>query len=94
MASQNPQRCGRRLQLWNSWPAANAGHRTAAATSSAYNAGVAAGTTYAMGSISAALPAGCMQNNVGGGTYYLCGNTWFSPSYGANGICYRVVPTP
>ena len=29
-----------------------------------------------------------------GGSYYLCGNTWFSPSYGANGIIYRVAPTP
>jgi hypothetical protein len=31
---------------------------------------------------------------VNGATYYLCGNTWFSPSYGANGVYYRVVPTP
>ena len=29
-----------------------------------------------------------------GGTYYLCGNTWFKPSYGANGVYYRVVPAP
>jgi hypothetical protein len=29
-----------------------------------------------------------------GQTYYLCGNTWFQPSYGANGVSYRVVPTP
>ncbi len=42
-----------------------------------------------------ALPAGCITPSVsGGGTYYLCGNTWFSPAYGANGIYYRVVPTP
>jgi hypothetical protein len=27
-------------------------------------------------------------------TYYLSGNTWFQPSYGANGVFYRVVPTP
>ena len=27
-------------------------------------------------------------------TYYLNGNTWFQPSYGANGVYYRVVPTP
>jgi hypothetical protein len=26
--------------------------------------------------------------------YYLCGNTWFSAFYGANGVSYRVVPTP
>jgi hypothetical protein len=25
---------------------------------------------------------------------YLCGNTWFQPSFGANGVYYRVVPTP
>ena len=29
-----------------------------------------------------------------GGTYYLNGNTWFQPSYGANGVFYKVVPTP
>jgi hypothetical protein len=27
-------------------------------------------------------------------TYYVCGNTWFQPSYGANGVSYRVIPTP
>jgi len=31
---------------------------------------------------------------VNGTTYYLCGNTWFTASYGANGVFYRVVPTP
>ena len=40
------------------------------------------------------LPAGCAPENVGGATYYICGNTWFSPNYGANGVYYRVVPTP
>jgi hypothetical protein len=25
---------------------------------------------------------------------YLCGNTWFSAAYGANGLYYRVVTTP
>lgn len=61
-------------------------------------AGVAAGggaaTTYAMGAIYPTLPAGCITPTVQGGTYYLCGNTWFKPSYGANGVYYRVVPTP
>jgi len=27
-------------------------------------------------------------------TYYLNGNTWFKPSYGANGVYYTVVPAP
>jgi hypothetical protein len=32
--------------------------------------------------------------NVHGTTYYLCGNTWFQPNYGANGVYYKVVPAP
>jgi hypothetical protein len=78
---------------------------TAAATTSAYNAGVAAGVAatgapapaggaYVMGQSYASLPAGCMSPSVQGKTYYLCGNTWFQPAYGANGVFYRVVPTP
>ena len=73
-----------------------------ASTSAAYDAGVAAGaatasatsTTYAMGATYAKLPAGCITPDVHGKTYYLCGNTWFQPSYGANGVYYRVVPAP
>jgi len=77
---------------------------TAVATSTAYNAGVAAGasgaaapppaTAYAMGVSYATLPSGCISPNVQGGTYFLCGNTWFQPSFGANGVFYRVVPAP
>jgi hypothetical protein len=74
---------------------------TAAANSNAYNAGYAAGATTAhpapapvTGAVYAALPAGCMSPKVQGGTYYLCGNTWYQPAYGANGVYYRVVPTP
>ena len=78
--------------------AANANVAAANANVAAANASVAAGAanvTYQMGAVYGALPAGCISPNVsGGGTYYLCGNTWFSPSYGANGIIYRVVPTP
>jgi hypothetical protein len=77
--------------------AAVASANTAAATSSAYSAGYTAGATttaYAMGAIYATLPAGCTSPSVQGTTYYLCGNTWFQPSYGANGVYYRVVPTP
>ncbi len=47
-----------------------------------------------MGAIYAALPAGCISPKVPSGTYYLCGNTWFQPAYGANGVYYRVVPAP
>jgi hypothetical protein len=83
---------------------------TAAATGAAYTAGVAAGATaatatapagtapasgtFVMGMGYAALPAGAMQINKSGATYYLSGNTWFKPSYGANGVFYTVVPTP
>src|SRR5262245_32562472 len=66
-----------------------------AAAANAYSAGYAAGSSaYAMGAIYATLPSGCSVSSVAGGTYYLCGNTWFKPSYGANGVYYRVVPTP
>jgi hypothetical protein len=70
-----------------------------ATTATAYNAGVAAGSAagpaaYMMGGIYPTLPAGCITPKVQGNTYYLCGNTWFQPSYGANGVSYRVVPTP
>ncbi len=75
---------------------------TAAASANAYNAGVAAGATaavaaqptYMMGAIYPTIPPGCVTPKIQGTTYYLCGNTWFQPSYGANGVYYRVVPTP
>lgn len=79
--------------------AANANLAAARANAAAANAPVAtAGTTaysiaYEMGGY-AVLPAGCISPDVGGRTYYLCGNTWFSPAYGANGVHYRVVPAP
>ncbi len=56
------------------------------ANAAAVNANLAAGA-YPMGSFHEALPGGCITPSVsGGGTYYLCGNTWFSPAYGANGV--------
>ncbi len=72
---------------------------TAAATSSVYSSGYAAGSAntaaaYAMGGNYAALPAGTVAVQKYGTTYYLLGNTWFQPVYGANGVYYRVVPTP
>jgi len=75
---------------------------TAAATTAAYSAGVTAGVTAAapasgtwvMGMNYATIPAGCATPNVGGNSYYLCGNTWFKPAYGANGVFYTVVTTP
>ena len=77
---------------------AAASSNSAAAQSNAYaqgyNAGAGAAGGYAMGAIYPTLPGGCMQQPVNGQTYYLCGNTWFSPNYGANGVYYRVVPTP
>ncbi|MBJ7900089.1 MAG: hypothetical protein GC158_09255 [Cyanobacteria bacterium RI_101] len=58
-----------------------------------YAAG-AANTAYAMGAIYPALPAGATIQTIGGATYYLYNGVWFSPSYGANGVYYRVVPVP
>ena len=51
-------------------------------------------TTYAMGVNYAAVPAGSIVINKNGGTYYLNGNTWFQPAFGANGVYYRVVSAP
>jgi len=50
--------------------------------------------SYAMGVSYAALPAGSMAVNKNGTTYYLNGNTWFQPMFGANGVHYQVVPAP
>jgi hypothetical protein len=51
-------------------------------------------TRYAMRVSYAALPTGSMAASKNGTTYYLSGNTWFQPMYGANGVHYQVVPTP
>ncbi len=69
-----------------------------------YNAGAAnaapapsanASATYAMGSVYTRLPSDCISPPVAGGaTYFLCGNNWFQPASGANGVYYRVVPAP
>ena len=47
-----------------------------------------------MGMSYAALPAGSMMISKNGATYYLNGNTWFQPAYGANGVHYVVVAAP
>lgn len=72
----------------------NAGYAAGATnTAAAYNSGAA--VAYTMGQTVAILPGGCITPSVpGGGTYYLCGNAWFRPSYGANGVYYRVVTAP
>jgi hypothetical protein len=77
--------------------AAMASSSSAQASANAYSAGYAAGsanTAYALGAIYATLPAGCIATVVGGTTYDNCGGAWFQPSYGANGVYYRVVPAP
>ena len=71
---------------------ANANAAVAAANANANAA--AAYANYTMGEIVPAIPAGCATPVVNGITYYLCGNTWFSAAYGANGVYYRVVTTP
>ena len=63
-------------------------------TANAYAEGVAAGSAYAMGAIYPTLPVGATMQTIGNATYYLYNGAWFSPSYGANGVYYRVVPVP
>ena len=71
---------------------------TTAVANNAYNAGVVAGATaqYAMGVSYASLPTGCAEAQVNSSTYYVCAgsNTCFTPSYGANGVYYKVVSAP
>ena len=55
---------------------------------------VPASGTWVMGMSYAALPAGSITINKNGTTYYLSGNTWFQPAYGANGVFYKVVSAP
>ena len=77
--------------------AAAASANTTAAYSSGYAAGSAAAAPaggYAIGVNYASLPPGSMSVNRGGTTYYLNGNTWFKPIYGANGLYYQAVPAP
>ena len=62
-----------------------------------YNAGYAAGQASnppAQGITTTTLPAGCSMNASESGTFYVCGSTWYKPSYGANGVFYTVVPAP
>ncbi|MGB5134768.1 MAG: hypothetical protein WBN89_06295 [Prochlorococcaceae cyanobacterium] len=47
-----------------------------------------------MGAISSALPPGAVVATVGGTTYYTANGVRFLPSYGANGVYYRMVPSP
>jgi membrane associated rhomboid family serine protease len=51
-------------------------------------------SAYAMGAIVSTLPSGCVYQMMGSAAYYNCSQTWFTPSYGANGVYYRVVPAP
>jgi hypothetical protein len=57
-------------------------------------AGALASGTYVMSVNYASLPKSSMTIDKNGGTYYLNGNTWFMPSYGANGVLYKAVPAP
>ena len=52
------------------------------------------GASVVMGGSYAMLPPGAIEVSRFGVQYYLLGNTWFQPVYGANGVFYRVVPAP
>jgi hypothetical protein len=73
---------------------ATAAHANNANTYAEGYAAGASNTAYAMGAIYPTLPPGATVQTIGSATYYLYNEVWFSPSYGANGVYYRVVPTP
>jgi hypothetical protein len=61
----------------------------------AYAAGAAASTPYyPIGTTYAVLPNGCTYSLVGGASYYRCPYGWFTPGYGANGVCYQAAVAP
>jgi hypothetical protein len=71
------------------------------AASGWYDAGVATGynqtiaATYPPGQLVTTLPVGCAAPYTRGAAFYLCGNTWFSAVYGANGaLYYRAITVP
>ena len=81
------------------------GYSTAGAVAAGVVVGAAAATaveaseqtkapTYVVGNVYPTLPSGCVNPTVQGTVYYLCGNTWFKPAYGANGVFYTVVTAP
>jgi hypothetical protein len=78
---------------YNAGVAAGAGAANPAPVTAPPGAVPASGT-YVMGMSYAALPAGSMTIVKNGSTYYLNGNTWFQPAYGANGVHYIVVSAP
>jgi len=47
-----------------------------------------------VGTIVSGLPDGCQRMVVNDKTYYQCGPTWYKPSFGADGVQYKVVPVP
>jgi hypothetical protein len=84
----------------NTANAYNAGYSTGATTGQPVvtnqQAPPPVAVTYTVGQTVSALPPGGVTSpvTVQGATYYQCGNTWFSPCFGANGVYYRVVPAP
>jgi hypothetical protein len=78
--------------------AVGAAAASSAANTNSYAAGYAAGSATAAnppGTLYGTLPAGCNYQPVGSQAYYACSSgLWFQPSYGANGVYYRVVAAP
>ena len=72
-------------------PAYASGCYSCAAAAGALIGGAAAA---AMGGSYATLPPDAIAITRLGVNYYISGNTWYQPVYGANGVFYRVVPAP
>jgi hypothetical protein len=72
-------------------PAYASGCYGCAAAAGALIGGAAAA---AMGGSYATLPPDAIAITRLGVNYYISGNTWYQPVYGANGVFYRVVPAP
>jgi len=66
----------------------------AAAASAAQPTTVVVQQGPAVGSIVSSLPDSCQLMTVNGKTYYQCGSIWYKPTFGADGVDYKVVNVP
>ncbi len=80
---------------YGGWGAAAAGAAIgAAAVGAAAVASAPVVTTWPVGATYGYLPAGCVYVHRPLRSWYQCPSGWLEPTYGANGLYYRVVPAP
>ena len=67
---------------------------TAAQQSAAAQQQAAAAGSLPVGTVTAALPAGCATSVVGGAQYYHCGNDWYRGAFQGDNLVYMTTAPP